>query len=151
MYIGVIMKKYLFNKIEVSGSDVKFIPFREASYIESLSAYVDEEPVKNGQKFISVKKLLFIPKSFNKFLKMLSKTKLNKDGEYDIVVNLDPVNHEEKNISFEHLLKIFARNECQVKAPNKDVLSNFYSKAYQIKQETQNEKNILDTSPKDLI
>ena len=90
----------------------------------------------------------FVPYSFKDFIKMLSKTKLNDFGEYDITI---PLPISEEPIDFDLLLKDFANQIYKEKVPNKAILSAFYSKAYQIKQEAKKDKEILDIEPQELI
>ena len=72
------MKKYLFNKIKVDGDGVNFIPFRQASIAESFLA--------NTNLSTNQKDWKFSPSSFKTFLKMLSKTKLAGNYEYNIKI-----------------------------------------------------------------
>ena len=78
---------------------------------------------------------------------MLSKTKLNDPGEYDVV----PLPNHEESIDFDLLLKDFANQIYSEEAPDKAVLTAFYTKAYQIKQEAQKEKDILNLDPEELV
>ncbi|MBE5757624.1 MAG: hypothetical protein E7345_01660 [Clostridiales bacterium] len=134
------MKKYLFDKIKVHADNVQFIPFRPASILESFMA--------NTHTMFNQDEWEFIPYSFKEFLKMLSKTKLNDSGEYDITVPL-PMNEEP--ISFDLLLKDFANQMYSKKAPDRAVLAAFYSKAHQIREEAQKDKDILNMEPEELI
>ena len=134
------MKKYLFDKIKVHADKVQFIPFRPASILESFMADTHTSFDQGEWEFL--------PYSFKDFLKMLSKTKLNDSGEYDITV---PLPMREEPISFDLLLQDFANQMYREKAPNKTVLTAFYSRAQQIKQEAQKEKDILNIEPEELI
>ena len=91
----------------------------------------------------------FIPNSFKEFLKMLSKTKLKDDNEYDITIVLHSA--YEEPFSFDSLLKFFANDMFDVEAPNKKTLIDFYSNAYQLKLEAQNDRQILNMEPEELI
>lgn len=134
------MKKYLFDKIVVHADNVQFIPFRQASIAESFMAYTYET--------FNQDKWEFIPCSFKEFLKMLSKTKLNDFGKYDVTVHLPG---RKEPIDFDLLLKDFANQMFIAKAPDESVLKAFYTKAYQIKEETQKDKDILNIEPQELI
>ncbi len=134
------MKKYLFDKIEVVSEGVKFISFRKPSIFESLQGIVCTSFSKDEWEYFAF--------TFKGFLKMLSKTKLNDNYEYDITVPL-PVNNEP--ISFDLLLKNFVADVYNSKSPNKDVLAKFYSKAYQIKEEAKRDKEILDKEPNEFL
>ena len=134
------MKKYLFDKIRLNYNSVQFIPFREASIIESVLAYT------NGT--LDQKTWEFTPRSFKEFLKMLSITKLNDDHQYNVVISLPEGEHP---VSFELLLKEFAGQMHHSKAPNKSRLSKFYSSAYQIMQKAEADKILLETEPEELI
>jgi len=137
------MKKYLFDQIKVNTENVQFIPFRSASIIESFMA--------NTHTTFDQKEWEFIPYSFKEFLKMLSMTKLNESGEYDIKCPLGLLPEREEPISFNLLLKNFANDIYSTEIPNKTVISAFYSKAYQIKQDAQNARDLLDQEPEELI
>ena len=134
------MKKYLFDKIKVHADKVQFIPFRPASIVESYMA--------NTNTTFNQDEWEFIPYSFKEFIKFLSKTRLNDAGEYDITVSLPT--HEEP-IDFNLLLKDFANQIYRTKSPDKAILAAFYSKAQQIKQEAQKDKDILNLEPEELI
>lgn len=134
------MKKYLFDKIRLCYNSVQFIPFREASLTESYLACT------NGT--LDQEEWEFVPTSFKEFLKMLSKTKLNDDNQYNVVISLP---EGEKSVSFELLLKEFAGQIYHSKAPNKSRLSKFYSSAYQIMQKAEADKILLETEPEELI
>ena len=134
------MKKYLFDKIRLNYNSVQFIPFRKASFLESFMANGD---ISSDQKIWE-----FTPYSFKEFLKMLSITKLNDDNQYNVVISLPEGEHP---VSFELLLKEFAGQMYNSKAPNKSRLSNFYSSAYQIKHEAEADKILLETEPEELI
>ncbi len=136
-------KKYLFKSIEIHESRaIHFIPFRKPSTMESFLAFTNGTTDEN--------KWEFIPTSYKEFLKMLSKTKLDNDCDYKITMEFAYIDMQ-KDISFEKLLKIFASNMCDIKAPNKDILIKFYTKAYQIKKEAQNERKLLNSEPTELI
>lgn len=134
------MKKYLFDKIRLNYNSVQFIPFRKASFAESFLACTNNTFEQDEWEFS--------PYSFRDFLKMLSKTKLNDDNQYNVVISLP---EGEKSVSFELLIKEFAGQMYHSKAPNKNRLSKFYSSAYQIKQEAEADKMLLETEPQELI
>ena len=119
------MKKYLFNKIKVDGDGVNFIPFRQASIAESFLA--------NTNLSTNQKDWKFSPSSFKTFLKMLSKTKLAGNYEYNIKINSSL--EIEEPIPFDVLLQEFAAEMFEVNAPTEKALQEFYTSAYKIKEE----------------
>ena len=136
------MKKYLFNKIKISKS-VKFIPYRKATMGESFMA--DTQTTFNQEEWT------FKPYSLKDFLKMLSKTKLNEENEYDIFLDLAIVPTREEPISFDKALKIFVTDLYRDKVPNEKALAKFYQKAYQIRQAARKDKEILNKEPRDYL
>jgi len=135
------MKKYLFDKIQCYDKGVKFIPFRKASIAESFLAFTHSTFNQEEWEFIAV--------DFKEFLKMLSKTKLKDNYEYDITVPLRDT--YEEPISFDLLLKNFATDMYCDKSPDENVLRKFYSKAYQIREGAKTDKEILDKEPKEFL
>lgn len=134
------MKKYLFDKVLIKGSSVTFVTFRQASFIEySCFTYAGDGSVGRGDRWN------FNATSFKECLNMLKKTKLSNSGEYDISVLLQP-NYTEP-IDFDQFLKVFTEREYSVKAPNEKVISDFYNKAYQIREEARRDKEILEREP----
>ena len=134
------MEKYLFNKIQLNGEGVTFIPFRKSSILESFLA--------STHSTFNQEEWEFNPVNFKDFLKMLSKTKLNDNGEYDITV---PLPGREEEVSFETLLKSFASKMCNKKKISREVVSEFYTKAYQIKKDAKEDKDFLDAQPSMVI
>lgn len=139
------MKKYLFGKIHIDSAGIHFMPFRKANIAESFLACCnctfDQEEWD------------FAPYSFKDFLRMLSKTKLNECGEYEIDASL-PLTIERNRFepySFDELLQTFARQVYATKPADKDALSDFYKKAYTIQEEAKKEKELLDKKPEDFI
>lgn len=135
------MKRYLFDKIKIGANGVQFIPFRKATIAESFMAFTHMS--------FSQDEWDFIPTSFKEFLKMLSKTKIGENSEYDINVLLQPT--QEKSIAFDALLKHFASEVYADRSPDKDELGSFYQNAYQIKQEAQRDGEILNQEPGALV
>ena len=141
------MSKYLFNKIELDGDNVKFIPFRKASSIESFLA--------NCHLEFDQTKWEFKPYSFKSFLKMLSKTKLSESGSYNITTG--PIIYhwsdiwEEYEVTFDELLKHFASYVYAEDDPNENDLKKFYTEAYQIKENSQRKQNTLNQEPTELL
>jgi hypothetical protein len=133
-------KKYLFDKIIVSGDKVQFIPYRKATLTESLMA---------DSSSYSQKDWRYYPVSFRSFLKMLSKTKLNDDYEYDVILPLSE-NHAEQ-IDFEKLLQIFANIVYKNASPKEDVLSKFYNMAYEVRADARCDKELLERDVEDFI
>ena len=136
------MKKYLFDKIKIEDGNVRFYPFRDAGFIEGFMSQV-------GNHYVPVSQWKFIPLSFNMFLKMLSKTRLNYDGEYEITAFRSYSFNEEK-LTFEDLLKRFAEIMCNESAQNEKKIKEFYEKAYKIKNGAQKINNLLKTDPSEL-
>ena len=134
------MKKYLFDKIAMCDS-VKFIPYRKATMGESFMA--------NTQGTFNQKEWTFKPYSLKDFLNMLSKTKLNDNNEYDIVVWLN-INHSEP-IGFDLLLKNFVSDVYKNKKPNEKIIAKFYQKAYQIREQAKKDKELLNKEPQEFI
>ncbi len=136
------MKKYLFNKIQIkSNGNVEFKPFRKATLRESFLAYTHAHfDQKNWQ---------FIPTSFKEFLKMLSITKLNEAGEYDVDIELN-IGHFEP-LTFDVLLQHFASEMYNINSPNERDLQDFYTRAYQTKQDAQLDQSLLDTDPSEFV
>lgn len=133
------MKKYLFNKILVKGEEIEFVPYREATLVESFMAKTHSSFEKD--------EWLFVPTSFKDFLKMLSKTRLNDNNEYNIVVPLH-LNCEEP-ISFENMLKSFVEDVYKDISPNKNAIIAFYKKAYMVKKTAQQDREVLDIEPEE--
>ena len=136
------MKKYLFDKIKIEDGNVRFYTFRDAGFIEGFMSQV-------GDHYVPVSQWKFIPLSFNMFLKMLSKTRLNYDGEYEITAFRSYSFNEEK-LTFEDLLKRFAEIMCNESTQNEKKIKEFYKKAYKIKNDAQKINIFLKTDPNEL-
>lgn len=133
--------KYLFNEIRfISGSKIQFIPFREATFLESFLA--------NTKGCFNQEEWEFVPKSFNEFLKMLKLTKIQYNEDYDITA---PYTTLKDKRNFDDVLKTFASYVYREKVPNEKELAKFYSKAYQIRQKTLNDCKTLKKKPNELI
>ena len=141
------MKKYLFNKITIKDDGVHFIPFRKVSVLESF--------LSNPNSSLDQEQWVFSPNSFRMFLKMLSKTKLTDNNEYDISTNAPStcpfdINYEIP-ISFDTLLQEFASEMYVAKAPSQEALQDFYTKAYAIKQDAELDKALLEKEPSEFV
>ena len=134
------MKKYLFDKIEILGDGVKFIPFRKASIVESFSAYTNTTFKQD--------EWVFKPESFKEFLQMLKKTKLNAENDYEIVIDL-PMRKE--TMTFEDLLQGFATDFYSDRPVNEKELAEFYIEAYNIKNAAVENRKLLDVNPADYL
>ena len=130
----------LFDKIEVTADGVKFIPFRKATLKESFLAYTHNT--------FNQDKWEFTPTSFKEFLKMLEKTKMNDNLDYTTFISLPG---RAETVSFDDTLQSFASNIYTYKRFSEAELKDFYTKAYKIKQEAEDTKNLFKTQPGDLI
>lgn len=137
------MRKYLFDKIEIMGKGFKFIPYRKATIGESFMALTNSSMDKN--------KWEFFPVTFNEFLKMLSKTKVNKENEYDIFMSSNTIPAYYTPVEFDAFLKDFVKYVYSDKEPNEELISKFYQKAYQIKAKAVKDREILNKNPQDYI
>lgn len=127
------MKRYLFDKIEILGNGVKFIPFRKASIIESFSAFTNMTFNQDEWEFK--------PVSFKEFLKMLEKTKLDDCDNYNIVAG------GREDVEFEELLQGYATDYYSDKPVDEKELAEFYTSAYNIKAAAIENKKLLDVDP----
>ena len=135
------MKKYLFDEISVRDKRVCFITFREPSAMEfAIFTYANDGSAARGDG-----KWAFEATSFKKCLSMLKKTKLNDDYEFYIY------NSSMKEMDFEQFIKVFAGQQYAVKAPNEQVISEFYNRAYQIREEARRDKKLLEREPSSYI
>ena len=137
------MAKYLFDKIEVMGKGFKFIPYRKASLGESFLAYTKSSLNQESWEFF--------PVTFNEFLKMLSKTKVNSENEYDNYMSSNTVPAYYTPVDFNTFLKDFVKYVYSDKEPNEEVISKFYQKAYQIKEKAVKNREILNKEPQEFI
>lgn len=130
------MKRYLFDKIEVLGDGVQFIPFRKATILESFSAFTHTSFNQEDWEFI--------PTSFNEFLKMLEKTRLDESNDYKVTINL-PM--REEPLSFETMLQGFASEMYKDKPVDEKELAEFYASAYKIRKDARENRKLLEVAP----
>ncbi len=131
------MKKYLFDKIEVLGEGVKFIPFRKANIIESFSAFTNMT--------FNQEEWEFKPTSLKEFLKMLEKTRLDSTDEYQIYAG----SSNRSEIEFDELLQGYATDYYSDKPVNEEELAEFYIAAYNIRNAAIENRKLLDVNPAD--
>ena len=129
------MKRYLFDKIEIDGG-VKFIPFRKANIIESFSAFTNMT--------FNQEEWEFRPTSFKEFLKMLEKTKISSEDDYEVIVDL-PMRKEQ--MTFEDALQSYAAEYYSDRPVDEKELAQFYTSAYEIKASAIENRKLLDIDP----
>lgn len=134
------MKKYLFDRIRVYADKVEFETFRVPTNVERMGYFFNLDFASKGDRW------KISPNNFNDCIHMLKKTKL-ADNEYNIVVKLQ----RDEPIDFETFIKAFAGQQYAVKAPNEQVISEFYNRAYQIREEARRDKKLLEREPSSYI
>ena len=106
-------------------------------------------PIKDDSKEDNTSCSAYYATSFKNFLSLLSVTKVNSDGAYNITEYISYVS--ERPVPFDKLLQKFAEIVYTRTVPDEAKLSKFYKKAYAIKEEAQKGRNILNTPPKEMI
>ena len=88
------------------------------------------------------------PTDFRTFLNSLRATKLQDNLKYDIVKTTALYESAGK---FEELLQFFAKQIYEGISPNKEKITKFYKKAYEIYEQAKKDKEILLTDPSELV
>ena len=127
-----IMKKYVFEEIEITRIEdrhcVRFTPIIDATFWTGIYA----------------------PTTFRGFLKLLSKTKVNYEGHYNIIRSNSPFPGTHP-VAFDDLLQEFVGIVYDRRVPDATKISEFYKNAYAIREEARKGRRILNTPPEEMI
>ena len=140
--LGEDMKKYLFDKIVIDCSTIRFYPYRSTTFLEffttnSCGTLDNDDKGKNT----------LCPKSFFEFLQCLKRTKIAEE-DYHVY---NRIGGESFKSSFDNLLKSFVNEIYKDKPANKDSIEKFYKSAYEIRTEAIQSAEILNKGPEQFL
>ena len=138
------MKKYLFDKIVIDCSTIRFYPYRSTTFLEFFTTNFCGK-LEND----TAGKNTLCPQNFLEFTECLKRTKMN--GEDYQILQYDTFSGENVNTSFNVLLKSFIKEVYKDKPANKDAIEKFYKKVFDIRSEAKQSAEILNANPEELL
>jgi len=142
--LGEDMKKYLFDKIVIDCSTIRFYPYRSTTFLEFFTTNFCGK-LEND----TIGKNTLCPKNFFEFIECLKRTKvIGKDYQ---ILQYDTFSGENIESSFDNLLKIFIKKIYKDKPANKNIIEKFCKGAYGIRSEAQKSAEVLNSSPENFL
>lgn len=131
------MKKYLFDKIIINFDNVSFYLYEEMGFLDFIISD------KYGtHACVDKRKGLFryMPQSLSQLCNCLNKTKLNTNGQYQILFSLGKEKYQ--SATFEQLLNAFTEQLSKKSKLKNDEIGKYYKTLYKIKEKAQQEYKI---------
>ena len=142
--LGEYMKKYLFDKIVIDCSTIRFYPYRSTTFLEFFTTNFCGK-LEND----TIGKNTLCPKNLFEFIECLKRTKVI-DKDYQIL-QYDTFSGENIDSSFDYLLKSFIKEVYKDKPANKGSIDKFCKRAYDIRSEAQKSAEVLNSSPEQFL